>query len=542
MKRRAILGAAVVALACSTPGAGRTAPASAPAPSAQPGADLDGLRAAAVNAIAAARAKSSAASAVVREVTLPSIERLVEDADLRRASIKVPERDLAFVRKNLVTARAFADEVTAGRDPYRSATGLVIKAYRAEWDGTLQPYALYVPPGYKPGKPGWPLIVALHGAFSDYRHNLRRVFGLDNRKGENDAEASRNELPLPDVPALVVSPSGRGELMGYDGLGGEDVMRVIADVRRAYDVDPDRLSLTGLSMGGGGTWQIGLRHPELFAALAPVCGVTDVRKWIAPNDRPLYDLDALEALSPLALAGNAARMQIFIFHGDADPVVPVGDSRRMVERFRALGWLGKNVHYTEYPGVDHNAWGPAYKDAALLRTLAAIKRDLAAPRSPAPPPPPGQAVPGLFGKSVPRQHPHLYVYGTNGPPEAIAAARALAVRMADWGPMVGAKFAVKADRDVTADDRARFDLVLVGAAPLNRLTDEVAIPELASFRVPLGDQAFRAVAADPKAPHGFALVLGALTPHGFERLKRFARPNRDAWAPEPNKPFVLVTD
>src|SRR5206468_11878401 len=130
---------------------------------------------------------------------------------------------------------------------------------------------------------------------------------LDNRKGETDAEASRNELPLPDVPALVVSPLGRGELMGYDGLGGDDVMRVLADVRRAYDVDPERISLTGLSMGGGGTWQIGLRHPELFAAIAPVCGVTDVRKWIPPNERALYDLEALEAQAPLALAANAAR-------------------------------------------------------------------------------------------------------------------------------------------------------------------------------------------------------------------------------------------
>jgi poly(3-hydroxybutyrate) depolymerase len=544
MRRRALIGAvAIVAIACSAVVAGRAASPSPPTPSAQPGADLDGLRAAAVKAIAAARARSAGASAVVRDVSLPSIERLVEDADLRRASIKVPDRDLGFARKNLVTARTFAEAVAAGGDPYRTATGMVIKAYRADWDRTLQPYALYVPPGYKPGKPGgWPLIVALHGAFSDYRHNLRRVFGLDNRKGEDDAEASRNELPFPDVPALVVSPTGRGELMGYDGLGGEDVMRVIADVRRAYDVDPERISLTGLSMGGGGTWQIGLRHPELFAAIAPVCGVTDVRKWIAPSDRGFYDLEALEAQSPLALAANAAHMQVFIFHGDADPVVPVGDSRRMVECYRALGWLGKNVRYTEYKGVDHNAWGPAYKDAALLRTLAAIKRDPAAPKSPAPPPPPGQAVPGLFGKSVPREHPHLYVYGTNGPPEAVAAARALATRLADWGPMVGAKFGVKADRDVTADDRARFNLALIGAAPLNRLTDEVAIPELASFRAALGDQAYRAVAADPKAPHGFALVFGALTPSGFERLKRFARPNRDAWAPEPNKPFVLVTD
>jgi len=513
-----------------------------PAGASPPADEAPALRRAAVAAIAHARAKlagAAANAAILREVTLPSIERLVEDADLRRASITVPARDREFIRKSLETARVFADRVAAGEDPYRTATGEMVKAYRADWDGTLQPYALYVPPGYDARKP-WPLIVALHGAFSDHRHNLRRVFGLDNRRGETDAEASRNELPLPEVPALVVSPYARGELMGYDGLGGEDVMRVLADVRRAYHVDPERISLTGLSMGGGGTWEIGLRHPELFAALAPVCGFSDYRRMIRPADAALYDLALLDSLSPPAIAENASHLQVLIFHGDKDPVVPVADSRRMVERYRALGWLGKNVRYTEYPGVDHAAWVPAYKGAALLRTLAAIKRDPAAPRTAPPPPPPGQAIPGMCGKSLPRQFPHLYVYGTNGAPEAVAAARALATALADWGPMVAARFVVKADREVTPGDRARFNLVLVGAAPLNGLARDLSVP-LPDAR-PLGDRAFRALVADPRAPSRFTLVLGALDPRGFARLRRFAHSNKDDWAPESNRPFVLLTD
>ena len=504
-------------------------------------ADVDTLRAAALQAIA--RARAAGGSEVVREVTLPSIERLVADAELRRASITKPARDEAFVRDTLVTARAYADRVAKGDDPYRTATGELVKAYRAGWDGTLQPYALYVPRGYD-GKnkklsasASWPLIVALHGAFSDHKHNLRRVFGLDNRPGETDAEASRNQLPLPDVPAFVVSPLGRGELMGYDGLGYDDVMRVIADVRRAYPIDPDRITLTGLSMGGGGTWAIGLRHPELFAALAPVCAVADFRRMVQPADASLYDLARLDALSPLAIAENAAHQQVFIFHGDNDPVVPVGDSRQMVARYEALGWLGKNVHYTEYPGVQHSAWISAYKDAELLKMLAAIKRDPAAPKTPLSPPPPGEAIPGLAGKSVPRQHPHLYVYGTNGPPEAVAAARALASGLADWGPMIAAKFAVKADRKVTADDRARFNLVLVGAAPFNTLAGELAVP-MPDAR-PLGERAFRAQVADPRAPSRYALVFGAVTPRGFARLQRFVRHNKDAWTPESNRSFTM---
>jgi len=502
---------------------------------AAPSGEIDQLRAAAVGALARARAAvERSRSDLLREVSLPSIERLVEDADLRRATPTVPDRDGRFVRDTLKTARAYADRLAAGQDPYRTATGVLVKAYRADWDGTLQPYALYVPRGYDPARP-WPLIVALHGAYSNPLHNLRRVFGLDNRPGETDDEAARNPLPLPEVPALVVSPFGRGGLMGYDGLGEEDVMRVIADVRRAYNIDPERMTLTGLSMGGGGAWAIGLRHPEMFAALAPVCGISDFARMLPAADKPFYDLPQLEALSPPAIAQNAAHMQVMIFHGTDDPTVPVQDSRKMVARYRALGWLGKNVSYTEYPGVKHDAWIPAYKGAALLRRLAGMRRDPAAPRTPLSPPPPGQAIPGMFGKSVPRQHPHLYVYGTHGAPQAVAAARALAEALADWGPMVAAKFTVKADRDVTAADRARFNLVLVGAAPLNALA-----PPVAGAPAALGDRAFRAVVPDPHAPSKLALVFGAATPAGLARLRRFAVPNRGHDAPEPNRPYVEV--
>jgi hypothetical protein len=229
-----------------------------------------------------------------------------------------------------------------------------------------------------------------------------------------------------------------------------------------------------------------------------------------------------------------------MFHGAKDPTVPVGDSRQMAEKFRALGLLGKNVQYTEYPGIGHEAWIRAYQGGDLLRKLAGFRREPAAPRAPAPPPPPGQALPGLIGKSAPRQRPHIYVYGTNGPPEAVAAGRALATKLADWGPMVAAKFQVKADREVTPTDRERFHLVLVGADPLNTLAREVDLPQLATMKGAIGDAAFRGIGLDRSGKP--ALVLGALTPRGFARLQRFARPNRDAWAPEPNRPFAFLPD
>ena len=101
--------------------------------------------------------------------------------------------------------------------------------------------------------------------------------------------------------------------------------------------------------------------------------------------------------------------------------------------------------------------------------------------------------------------------------------------------MVAARFTVKADRDVTAADRARFDLVLVGAAPFNALA-----PLVAAAPAQLGDRAFRALAPDAAAPSRFVLVFGAATPAGFARLRRFAVPNRDHIAPESNRAFVEV--
>ena len=158
--------------------------------------------------------------------------------------------------------------------------------------------------------------------------------------------------------------------------------------------------------------------------------------------------------------------------------------------------------------------------------LATIKRDPAAPKTPLSPPPPGEAIPGLAGKSVPRQHPHLYVYGTNGPPEAVAAARALASGLADWGPMIAAKFAVKSDREVTADDRARFNLVLVGAAPFNTLAGELAVP-MPDAR-PLGDRAFRAQVA--RSARAQPVRAGLRRPHATR-----IRPAAALRAPQPGR-------
>ena len=323
--------------------------------------------------LARAREKVAGLDPLMREISLPSTEMLVEDAEMRWSDFGQAPRDWEFVKRQLETARAYAEKLAGGEDPWKGRTGAFTKAYRSEVDGTLQPYGLYVPPSYDPAKP-WPLVVGLHGSGSNHLLHRRRLFGLGNEPGEGDYEAIRKDLPLPDVGFLVLTPYGRGESAGYNGIAEADVLRAMDHVRRAYDVDPDRVHLTGLSMGGGGTWHIGLRYPDRFASISPVCGVADLdlMPWTAGWSAPDKELMSLTGYS--RLVENASNLEVFVFHGDEDDAVNVVASRKMMEAFEKAG-LGGHAHYFELPGVTHFSWDFAYRDAGLFRRVEWIRRD-----------------------------------------------------------------------------------------------------------------------------------------------------------------------
>jgi predicted peptidase len=147
--------------------------------------------------------------------------------------------------------------------------GQTVVTYRSAVDQSEQPYALYVPKSYDPAR-RYPLVVSLHEEESNHVVNLERVFGIPPRYGESGLQALSTLPALRDVDYLVVCPFGRGT-MGYQGIAEQDVYDVLADVKRRYPVDEDRVYLTGASMGGGGALWLALTRPDVWAAVAPVC-------------------------------------------------------------------------------------------------------------------------------------------------------------------------------------------------------------------------------------------------------------------------------
>jgi pimeloyl-ACP methyl ester carboxylesterase len=222
-------------------------------------------------------------------------------------------------------------------------------------DDSEQPYALYVPRQLVSGRK-YPLVISLHSEESNHVLNLRRVFGHGPAGNETEGEASRRFPALPDIDFIVACPLARGS-MGFRGIAERDIYDVLADVKRRFPVDEDRIYLTGISTGGGGALWLGLTRPDLWAAIAPVCAE-------APP-------------GTAELAGNALDTPIELYHGERDPIVPAEFSRQWQKRFLQLG-----VHagYTEYPAVRHNSWERAYREGAIFEVFSHFERNHAPER------------------------------------------------------------------------------------------------------------------------------------------------------------------
>jgi predicted peptidase len=202
----------------------------------------------------------------------------------------------------------------------------------------------------------FPLVVFLHGAGERGTDN-----GLQLKHGLREiARPSRRE----SFPAFVIAPqcpegkrwvevdwtesAGAGTWPKEPGEVMVALLELVEQFAATHPVDRERIYLTGLSMGGYGSWYAAATRPDWFAAVAPVCGGGD----------PTW-------------AERLKGVPIWTFHGAVDPVVPVIRSREMIE---AIEKVGGSVKYTEYPQVDHFSWGPAYEDESLYQWMFAQRR------------------------------------------------------------------------------------------------------------------------------------------------------------------------
>jgi poly(3-hydroxybutyrate) depolymerase len=235
-----------------------------------------------------------------------------------------------------------------GRPARLRAGGFYRLAYVDEVDGSPQFARAYLPLDYDPAKK-WPLVVSLHG----YNPANPPYSGWWSVTSRHDARADRH-------PVIVVEPHGRGNAQ-YLGIGGQDVLRSLDEAMRQFSVDPDRVYLTGDSMGGSGTWIIGTRHPQRFAAIAPVFGGWDFRV-APPGGAPLlqprnpWEDFVLERRNSFVAAEQALNLPIFVLHGDADAAVPVETSQYITRQLQRWGY---NVRYRELPGLGHEDMGVA---------------------------------------------------------------------------------------------------------------------------------------------------------------------------------------
>jgi predicted peptidase len=208
-------------------------------------------------------------------------------------------------------------------------------------------YLLFLPRNYEAkSRKRWPLILFLHGA-GERGTDVWKVATHGPPKHVNEH---------PEFPFIVVSPQcPEGQVWSNYNL-----LELMNAIISRYRVDPSRVYLTGLSMGGYGTWRLGLTHPEKFAAIAPVCGGGEM---------------ITVALSCSGKRSSLGSLAVWAFHGDEDPVVPVTESQRMVDAVKKAGV--QEAKLTIYPGIGHDSWTQTYENPRLYEWLLKHKRKAA---------------------------------------------------------------------------------------------------------------------------------------------------------------------
>ncbi len=270
-------------------------------------------------------------------------------SELTRDALRV-SLELLDARDTVLHSDAFE---LAVREPNQTHKRTFVSAV----DGSVQYYAVVPPPQVRAG---CALILSLHGASVE--------------------ATSQAAAYAPKDWAYVIAPTNRRPYgFDWEDWGRLDALEVLADAQRVFATDPQRTYLTGHSMGGHGTWNVGVQHADLFAAIAPSAGWSDF--WSYMGVDAAVPSDPLEAVLHRAcnvsrttlLERNLEGRGVYVLHGDADDNVPVSEARKMRE---ALAKFHADFAYYERPGAGH-WWGNECVDWAPL--IEFLKARVSAP-------------------------------------------------------------------------------------------------------------------------------------------------------------------
>ena len=259
---------------------------------------------------------------VARQIGLPANPNVVAPrTDAERAAERARRAALSPAELEAERARNRKQHFDTLREP---------KPLDPETRETVS-YWLFLPAGYEEnGADQWPLLLYLHGSGERGSH-LQSVLTNGPAKMLNDPEIAKT------WPFITVSP----QCPDNAGWSPPQLAELLDEIQGKYRVDPVRVSVTGLSMGGFATWSLLHAYPDRFAAGVPICGG--------------FDPEA---------AGRLVDVPIWTFHGAKDPNVPVSMSVDMVDAIRRAG--GEKVRLTIYPDEEHVCWPIAYEETPEL--------------------------------------------------------------------------------------------------------------------------------------------------------------------------------
>jgi len=216
--------------------------------------------------------------------------------------------------------------------------GFVDKVYK-DGDGAEHKYVVFIPHSYKAEKE-YPVILFLHGS-GETKGGSKQPIEVGLPPAIKKQEKS--------FPFITIIPQSEKRSWIADSADGKMALGILESVLKDFKTDKNRIYLTGLSMGGGGTWSLAAAFPDKWAAIVPVCGYGDAAE----------------------IAAKVKDIPCWCFLGDKDSAKIVGESRNLIKGIEAAGGKPK---FTEYPGVGHNSWDKAYGTPELYEWLLQQKK------------------------------------------------------------------------------------------------------------------------------------------------------------------------